>query len=130
MDRIGANAQRLADFLQAHAKVKRVYYPGLPDHPQHERAKKLFRGHSGILAFELQDGLDSLDIFSRLRVVISSTNLGDNRTLAIPVAQTIYFELGQARRAEYGIAESLIRVSVGIEDCDDLLADFAGALDR
>ena len=128
MERICANAQRLAEFLAAHPKVARVHYPGLADHPQHARAKTLFSGNSGILAFELRDGYDCLDLFRKFRIVISSTNLGDNRTLALPVAQTIYFELGPQRRAEYGIAESLIRVSVGIEDCDDLIADFSTAL--
>lgn len=129
MDRVCTNTQRLAKFLAAHPKVSRVYYPGLADHPQYERAKALFKGNSGILSFELRDGLDCLDVFKKFKTVISSTNLGDNRTLAIPVAQTIYFELGQERRAEYGIAESLIRVSVGIEDNDDLIADFTGALE-
>jgi len=129
MERICANTQRLAEFLDAHPGVSRVYYPGLAEHPQHERAKALFKGNSGILSFELVDGRDCLDLFRKFRVVISSTNLGDNRTLAIPVAQTIYFELGQARRAELGIAESLIRVSVGIEDSDDLIADFSAALE-
>ena len=129
MERICANTQRLAEFLDAHPGVSRVYYPGLAEHPQYERAKALFKGNSGILSFELVDGRDCLDLFRKFRVVISSTNLGDNRTLAIPVAQTIYFELGQARRAELGIAESLIRVSVGIEDSDDLIADFAAALE-
>lgn len=128
MERICANAQRLAEFLDSHPKVSRVYYPGLAGHPQHDRAKTLFSGNSGILSFELKEGLDCLDLFRKFRVVISSTNLGDNRTLAIPVAQTIYFELGLERRAELGIAESLIRVSVGIEDSDDLIADFANAL--
>jgi O-acetylhomoserine (thiol)-lyase len=65
---------------------------------------------------------------NRLRTVVLSSNLGDNRTLAIPVAQTIYWEMGPARRAEMGIAESLIRVSVGIEDTEDLIGDFAQAL--
>ena len=129
MARICANAQQLAEFLTAHPKVKHVYYSGLPTHPQHQRANALFTGHSGILSFELQDGLDSLEVFRKFKRVISSTNLGDNRTLAIPVAQTIYFELGPQRRAEYGIAESLIRVSVGIEDIDDLIDDFGGALE-
>jgi O-acetylhomoserine (thiol)-lyase len=60
--------------------------------------------------------------------VFSSSHLGDNRTLAIPVAQTIYWEMGAARRAEMGIADSLIRLSIGIEDIDDLIADFTQAL--
>jgi len=62
--------------------------------------------------------------------VISSSHLGDNRTLAIPIAHTIYWEMGPARRAEMGIADSLIRLSIGIEDIDDLLADFRQALDQ
>lgn len=128
MERICANAQRLAEFLAAHPQVARIHYPGLDTHPQYERARTLFSGCSGILAFELREGCDCLDIFRKFRIVIPSTNLGDNRTLALPVAQTIYFELGPQRRAEYGIAESLIRVSVGIEDGDDLIADFAAAL--
>ena len=128
LERICQNAHQLAEFLAAHPKVSRVYYPSLADHPQHARAKKLFKGNSGILSFELRDGLDSLEVFKKFRLVISSTNLGDNRTLAIPVAQTIYFEMGPERRASLGIAESLIRVSTGIEDSEDLIADFAEAL--
>ena len=70
------------------------------------------------------------DFLDALRLVVSASNLADNRTLAIPVAHTIYFEMGAERRASMGIADSLIRVSAGIEDGDDLIADFAQALDR
>ena len=128
MPRICANAGRLAEFLAAHDKVAQVNYPGLPGHPQYERARHLFGGCSGILSFALKDGIDCLDILSRLEVFISSTNLGDNRSLAIAVAPTIYFELGEARRAELGIAESLVRLSVGIEEGEDLIADLSAAL--
>lgn len=128
MQRTCSNAQQLAEFLAAHPKVKRVYYPGLANHPQYDRAKKLFCGNSGILSFELKDGVDCFDVLGKLEIVISSTNLGDNRTLAIPVAPTIYFELGAERRASLGIGESLIRISTGIEDPEDLIADFARAL--
>lgn len=128
MQRTCGNAQQLAEFLAAHPKVKRVYYPGLANHPQHDRAKELFCGNSGILSFELKDGIDCFDVLGKLEIVISSTNLGDNRTLAIPVAPTIYFELGAERRASLGIGESLIRISTGIEDPEDLIADFAKAL--
>ena len=128
MQRTCSNAQQLAEVLAAHSKVKHVYYPGLSNHPQHERAKSLFCGNSGILSFELHDGIDCFDVLGKLEIVISSTNLGDNRTLAIPVAPTIYFELGAERRASLGISESLIRVSTGIEDIEDLIADFTLAL--
>ncbi|GAA4324189.1 cystathionine gamma-synthase family protein [Pigmentiphaga soli] len=124
MDRACANAAALAAQLAAHPKVKRVYHPSLPDHPQHARARELFRHGGALLSFELQDGLDPVRYQDALQVVISSTHLGDNRTLAIPVAQTIYWEMGAERRRSMDIADSLIRVSVGIEDTDDLLGDF------
>jgi len=128
MERCSANALALARFLAAHPKVARVHYPGLPEHPQHALATRLFRAYSGLLSFELHAGVDCFDVLDRLRVVVLSSNLGDNRTLAIPVAQTIYWEMGAARRASMGIVDSLIRVSAGIEDVDDLLGDFAHAL--
>ena len=128
LDRISANAQALAGMLQAHPRVRAVHYPGLPSHPQHARARSLFRACGGILSFELVDGVDCFDVLNRLSIVVASSNLGDNRTLAIPVAHTIYWEMGPERRAEMGIADSLIRVSVGIEDTADLIADFRAAL--
>ena len=101
---------------------------GLPSHPQHALAKSLFRGCGGLLSFELAEGVDCFDVLNRLEIVVSSSNLGDNRTLAIPVAHTIFWEMGSERRAEMGIADQLIRVSCGIEDRDDLIGDFAQAL--
>jgi O-acetylhomoserine (thiol)-lyase len=108
--------------------VKAVHYPGLPGHPQHARAKALFRHFGALLSFEVDEGRDLFAFLDALKVIIKSSHLGDNRTLAIPVAHTIFFEMGQARRQSMGIAESLIRLSVGIEDCADLQADFAAAL--
>ena len=128
MERVCANAQALAEFLVAHGKVRAVYFPGLASHPQHVLAKTLFCGFGGLFSFELADGIDCFDFLNRLAIVVSSSNLGDNRTLAIPVAHTIFWEMGAERRREMGIAESLIRVSVGIEDSDDLVGDFARAL--
>lgn len=128
MDRACVNAQRLATWLAAQPQVAKVYYPGLADHPQHARAASLFKAPGALMSFELVDGIDCFDFLNRLQLVISSTHLGDNRTLAIPVAHTIYFEMGAERRAAMGIADSLIRISVGIEDGDDLIADFAQAL--
>ncbi len=128
MDRICTNALKLAQYLEAHPRVRQVYYPGLKSHPQHERAKAFFRSAGGLMSFELADGIDCFEVLNRLQVVISSSNLADNRTLAIPVAHTIYFEMGAERRSSMGIADSLIRVSVGIEDDEDLIADFRQAL--
>ena len=121
------NAMAICQYLQAHPKVKRVYYPGLDDHPQHAGAQELFRAFGGLFSFELQPVVDLWEFLNRLDVIVKSSNLGDNRTLAIPVAHTIYFEMGAERRASMGIDESLIRISSGIEDSEDLLADLAAA---
>ncbi len=128
MERTCANALALAQFLEAHPGVRNVYYPGLPSHAQHAIARTLFRAYGGLFAFELPDGVDCFDFLNRLGIVVSSSNLGDNRTLAIPVAHTIFWEMGPERRAGMGIVDGLIRVSVGIEDRDDLIADFKQAL--
>src|SRR6266516_1557845 len=128
MDRACANAVALAQFLAAHPRVRAVHYPGLPTHPQNALARELFSGFGALLSFELDPALDCFEFLNRLSNVVLSSNLGDNRTLAIPVAHTIYWEMGPERRASMGIAEALIRISVGIEDRDDLLSDFAQAL--
>jgi O-acetylhomoserine (thiol)-lyase len=129
MERAAGNALQLARYLAKHPRVAKVYYPGLEDHPQHRLAGELFRNYGALMAIELADGLDCFDFLNRLKLVISSSHLGDNRTLAIPIAHTIYWEMGAARRAEMGIADSLIRLSIGIEDVDDLVADFRQALE-
>jgi O-acetylhomoserine (thiol)-lyase len=128
MDRACANAAALAEFLAGHRNVRAVYYPGLPAHPQHALARELFAAFGALLSFELDPALDCFDFLNRLRNVVLSSNLGDNRTLAIPVAHTIYWEMGPERRRTMGIADSLIRVSAGIEDRDDIVGDFARAL--
>jgi O-acetylhomoserine (thiol)-lyase len=115
--------------LSGDERVAAVYYPGLSSHPQHAIATSLFRAYGGLLSFELKEGMDCFDYLNRLRLAVPASNLGDTRTLVIPVAHTIYHEMGPSRRANMGIAESLIRVSVGIEDTDDLLEDFRQALD-
>ncbi len=128
MDRASDNALQLARFLAGHPGVKKVYYPGLESHPQHRLAGELFRTYGALMSIELAGGIDCFDFLNRLKLVISSSHLGDNRTLAIPIAHTIYWEMGPQRRAEMGIADSLVRLSIGIEDLDDLIGDFRQAL--
>ena len=128
MDKICDNALELAQYLQNHKNVSKVYYPGLADHPEHNLSSSLFRHHGGIFSIELVDGIDCFDFINRLDLVVCSSNLGDTRSLAIPVAHSIYYEMGPERRASMGIADSLVRFSIGIEDADDLLADFEQAL--
>lgn len=129
MERSCANALVLAEFLNEHEAVKKVYYPGLGDHPEYDLTRDLFRYPGAILSFELRDDIDLFECMNRFDLVVLSSNLGDNRTLAIPVSHTIYYEMGPERRASMGIDESLIRVSVGIEDPEDLIGDFQHALD-
>lgn len=128
MDRECTNALALAQMLDADPRVAAVYYPGLPSHPQHKLATELFRAYGALLSLELKPEIDCFDYLNRLKLAINATHLGDTRTLVIPVAHTIFFEMGAAQRAEMEIADSLIRVSVGIEDTQDLLSDFAAAL--
>jgi O-acetylhomoserine (thiol)-lyase len=128
IERESANALALAKMLDADDRIAAVYYPGLPNHPQHAIATKLFRAYGGMLSFELKSGIDCFDYMNRLQLAVPASNLGDTRTLVIPVAHTIFHEMGPERRASMGIAESLIRVSVGIEDTEDLLEDFKQAL--
>ena len=128
MARTCSNALALAQMLEADARVAAVHYPGLASHPQHALACELFRNCGSLFSFELKEGIDCFDFLNRLKLAIPASNLGDTRTLVIPVAHTIFFEMGAERRASMGIAESLIRVSVGIEDEADLLGDFRQAL--
>lgn len=129
LERICANALALARYLQQHPKVLKVMYPGLQDHPQHERATRYFGGrYGGLLSVVLADNIDVFDFLNRLNVLILATHLGDNRSLVLPVAHTIYYEMGAQQRALMGIADTQLRISVGIEEEADLIGDFEQAL--
>lgn len=140
MERASHNALTLAQFLEAHPKVAKVHYPGVASHPQHARASELFGAlqpdgsrltrYGALMSVELQPGLDCLAFLNALEIVILSTHLGDSRTLALPAAHTIYYEMGPEKRAQMGIADSLVRLSIGIEDTADLLADMEQGLAR
>lgn len=127
-EREASNALTLARFFASHPAIKKVFYPGLESHPEHARAKRLFRTFGSLMSIELKPEVDCFQFLNKLELVILSTNLGDNRTLAIPVAHTIFYEMGAERRASMGIADNTIRLSIGIEDVEDLLADFEQAL--
>lgn len=130
MDRACANAMALAQLCAEHPAVARVYYPGLPEHPQHERARELFRAFGALFSIDLEAGRDCFEFLDSLEIVISSSNLGDTRSLGIPVAHTIYYEMGPERRKSMGIGDSMLRFSIGIEDQADLIADFSQALQK
>ncbi len=130
MDQACANAMALARLCADHPAVARVYYPGLPEHPQHERARKLFRAFGALFSIDLKAGSDCFDFLNSLEIVVSSSNLGDTRSLGIPVAHTIYYEMGPERRRSMDIGDSMLRFSIGIEDQADLIADFSQALQK
>ncbi len=122
------NAVKLAEYLQSRPEVTTIHYPGLKVHPQHLRAKDLFNGrYGGILSFELAPEIDIRAFINHLNLLICATHLGDTRTLVLPVATTIFYENGPQEREKMGISDSLIRVSVGIEDIEDLIDDFEQA---
>ena len=124
-----ATALTLAQWLEQQSMVKRVHYPGLSSHGQHKRAAELFNGYyGGLLSFELVESVDCVAFLDRLKLVILSSHLSDTRTLAIPVAKTIFWEMGAERRANMGIDDNLIRVSVGLEEPERLIEDFDQAL--
>lgn len=128
MERACNNAFALATYFENHPMIKKVYYPGLESHPQHAMAGKLFLKYGGLMSIELDESIDCFAFLNKLKLVVKSSNLGDTRTLAIPVAHTIFNELGAEKRAEMGISDSMIRLSIGIEDIDDLVGDFKVAL--
>jgi O-acetylhomoserine (thiol)-lyase len=126
--RSSATALLLAQHLEAHPAVAAVYYPGLKSHPQHAIAQRMFVASSWLFSFEIKRADRMVDMLNRLRLPIKATGLGDTRSLVIPVAPTIFWEAGAQARAEMGIADGLVRFSVGLEDPQDLLADLDHAL--
>jgi cystathionine beta-lyase/cystathionine gamma-synthase len=120
---------RIAQFLEAHAAVARVNYPGLPSHPRHERARRLFAGCGGVLSFELKGGAAVVDRFmARLRIPALAPSLGGVHTLITRPALTSHAAVPAAERRQLGISDGLVRLSVGIEATEELIADLAGAL--
>jgi len=123
------NALGLARFLQGHERVERVFYPGLEDDPGHTIAARQMSGFGGLVSFSLPGGMESVRrVVEKLRFAHRAASLGSVGTLIGPPAVTSHVELSAAERAELGIPETLIRCSVGIENLEDLLADFEQAL--
>lgn len=122
--------KKIAEYLQTHPKVKWVNYAGLKDHPQHQLAQKYVKGKpSAILSFGVQDGLeggarfiDALQLFTRL------VNIGDAKSLACHPATTTHRQLNEQELKSAGVSEDMVRLSIGIEHIDDLIADLDQAL--
>jgi cystathionine beta-lyase/cystathionine gamma-synthase len=123
------SALTIARFLEQHPAVAKVGYPGLPSHRRHERARKLFDGFSGMLSFELKDGRPAVDAFLRkLTLPAVAPSLGGVESLITLPATTSHAGLTSADRQRLGIVDGLVRLSVGVEGTDDLIADLKQAL--
>lgn len=132
MERHSTTAHVVAEALERHAKVERVHYPGLPSHPQHEVAlRELPRGFGGMLAFEVEGGVEAGKGFcDALQLAWVATSLGGTTTLVGHAASTTHRQLDPKARRAAGIGDGLVRVSIGLEDPEDLIEDFERALEK
>jgi len=129
MDRHCENAMRLAQYLAFHPKVAWVSYPGLKTHPQYELARKQMKKYGGLIAFEIKGGLkEAMGMMDNLKLCTQAVSLGDCDTLITHPASTVSSSYSEEERREAGISPGLLRMSVGIEDVNDLMEDLNQAL--
>ena len=123
------NAMLLAQWLHAHPAVERVYYPGLTSHPQHELAAQQQSGFGGIVSFVVKGGKDAAwHLIDSTRLLSITANLGDVKTTITHPGTTTHGRLSLEQKAEAGIADGLVRISVGLENCEDLKRDLQHGL--
>ena len=123
-----ANGQALAEFLESHPRVTKVIYPGLPSHPQHDLAKRQMKGFGGMLSFELESFEVARRVCNGVRLMSLAESLGGVETLMTHPASMTHASVPAERRAAIGLSDSLVRISAGIEDVQDLIDDLAQAL--
>jgi cystathionine gamma-lyase len=129
MDRHNENGQRIAEYLESHPKVKKVNYPGLTSYPQYELAKRQMSGSGGMLSFELDtDAAKVKAVLGKLRILALAESLGGVESLIEHPASMTHASVAPEERKKIGITDSLVRLSVGIEDADDLIEDLKHAL--
>jgi O-succinylhomoserine sulfhydrylase len=130
IDRHCANAARVAEAVAGHPAIARVLYPARSDHPQHKLAMQQMSGGGGVVTFDLKAGKwAAFETLNRLQLVDISNNLGDAKSLVTHPATTTHMRIGAAERAKLGIGDGTVRISVGLEDADDIIADLVQALD-
>ena len=130
MRRHNENGQAVAEFLQQHPRIERVYYPGLPSHPQYELARRTMRGFGGVITFTIKDAdwRQTARFVDAVRIPQIAASLGGVESLIEQPMVLSYFELTPQQRRELGIPDNMIRLAVGIENSADLIADLAQAL--
>ncbi len=130
MDAHNSAAQKVAEYLQQHPKVERVFYPGLPDHPGHQVLQETATGYGGMVALELAGGFASAALLlDHLQLFAQAVSLGDLESLACHPASTTHAAMTATDRIKSGVSDKLVRLSIGIEDVEDLIADLSQALD-
>lgn len=129
MKRINENGQTVAEYLENHPRVKKVYYPGLPSHPQHNVAKKQMRGFGGVVTFEVEDNIEYvLNFLSKLNIINIGPSLGGVESLITHPATISYYNYTKDERLALGIKDGLIRLAVGVENTEDIINDIDQAL--
>jgi cystathionine beta-lyase/cystathionine gamma-synthase len=129
LERQVASAERIARALAESPAVERVWYPSLPEHPDHAIARRVLDGGGGMVSFEVRGGLDGARrVYDRLQLIARAASLGDVTSLMTHPARFSHLRMGEDARRRAGIADGLLRLSVGIEDADDLIDDLRGAL--
>jgi cystathionine beta-lyase/cystathionine gamma-synthase len=131
MEKQNANGQKVAEYLEAHPKVERVYYPGLSTHPQHSLAKRQMKGFGGVLSFELKGNLNrAVKFVDNLKLALIAPSLGGTETLVSQPSTVSHYFMNPDERRKAGISDSLIRLSLGIEDPEDIISDLAQAFEE
>ena len=131
MERHSENAQAVAEFLTQHPKVQHVNYPGLPDHPQHELAQRQMKADGGLLSFVVPGGMDgAARVMDAVELIVHAVTFGTSRTICMHPATITHEHMTPEERAAAGIDDGLIRLSVGLEDPQDLIADLDQALQK
>ncbi|MGA2914986.1 MAG: PLP-dependent aspartate aminotransferase family protein [Sedimentisphaerales bacterium] len=129
MQRHNESGQKVAEYLESHPKVKRVYYPGLKSHPHYEIAKKQMKGFGGVVTFEVEDNVSyALEFLSRLKIINIGPSLGGVESLVTHPATISYYGITREERLALGIKDGLIRLAVGVENVEDIIEDIKQAL--
>ncbi|MFQ5892104.1 MAG: trans-sulfuration enzyme family protein, partial [Candidatus Methanofastidiosia archaeon] len=131
MEKHSKNALKVARFLENHEKVEKVNYPGLRSHPQHSLAKKMFSNFGGMLSFEVEGGYEGgRRLMDSLELCVITVSLGEVETLIIHPASSSHAQMPKVKREKIGISDGLVRISVGIEDVEDIIGDLENALSK
>ena len=131
MERHNQNGMQIAQFLEKHPKIAKVYYPGLPSHPQHSLAKKQMRGYGGVVSFEIKGDFEkTVQFVESLKLCLLAASLGGTETLATQPTTSSHYFITPEQRQKLGITDQLVRLALGIEDPEDIITDLKQALNK